>query len=65
MRAAGTRYSFDVVNAFVAAFDSGSLNWVRRDLPQANDTAYERYETKFGKPGAAEDNNIRRTLTMA
>jgi hypothetical protein len=65
LRAAGTRYSFDVVNAFVAAFDSGSLNWVRQDLPQANDTAYERYESKFGKPGAEEDNNIRRTLTLA
>ena len=65
LRAAGTRYSFDVVNAFVAAFDSGSLNWVRQDLPQANDSAYERYESKFGKPGAEEDNNIRRTLTLA
>jgi hypothetical protein len=64
LRAAGTRYSFDVVNAFVAAFDSGRLNWARQNLPQTDDSAYERYENKFGKPGVEED-NIRRTLTLA
>lgn len=64
LRAAGTRYSFDVVNAFVAAFESGMLNWTGNNLPRANDDAYEHYERKFGKPGAEED-NIRRTLTLA
>ncbi len=65
LRAAGTRYSFDVVNAFVAAFDSGSLNWAGRDLPRAHDSAYEDYARKFGKPGAEEETSIRRTLTLA
>jgi response regulator RpfG family c-di-GMP phosphodiesterase len=65
LRAAGTRYSFDVVNAFVAAFDSGSLTWTGRDLPSANDSAHESYERKFGKPGAEEETSIRRSLTLA
>jgi len=65
LRAAGTRYSFDVVNAFVAAFNTGSLDWTGKDLPQQNDAAYERYEQKFGKPGAKEESSIRRTLTLA
>lgn len=64
LRAAGTRYSFDVVNAFIAAFDSGSLNGSGETLPRANDTAYENYERKFGKP-VLEENSIRRTLTLA
>jgi len=64
LRAAGTRYSFDVVNAFVAAFDSGSLNWGGRELPAKNDSAQDNYERKFGKPGAEED-GIRRMLTLA
>ena len=65
LRAAGTRYSFDVVNAFVAAFDSGSLNWTGRELPSANDSAHDSYERKFGKPGAEEETSIRRSLTLA